>query len=243
MLSNEMMLSIRSIVERDSLVDRMRWVTEMLFLILGLSLGRLLDGFKDDSTSSSSSSPCALPFFLEDPLEGTAATFETRSRVVLRAVATNSQSPMANASDSSDVVGAMASNRATAFMNSFRSWGIVRKRPVGDVDVRSLQRSMRLFRARMMGGDPAASSSSSEGGGGGSSKVSTSDGTSVVEYSWDDDDDGDGWDRRRWLPFLFMFMCRLGAKADTPAPAAAAATAKTVAKLNFIFYYASYSRN
>lgn len=207
-----MTLSMRSIILSSDVVHRMRWVTLMLSFILGLSFG-------------------SLPFFLGAPAP-------TRSRVVLREVATSSQSPMESGSDSSEVVGAMASNLAMAFMNFCLSLGRVRNNPVGDWAVSSLAVRIRSLRAAMMGVAPAGSSSSSssswvEGLEPPSGSVSQSEGMDdfKLKCPFTNGDDGDSGDS------LLVRKLLLGAKADTDDSndALVAATTMRVAKLNFIF--------
>ena len=166
-LSNVITLSMRSTISSSDVVDLMRWVTRMESLILGFSFGK------------------PLPFFFASllPLPLASAALLSRSSVVLREVATNSQSPMVRGSDSSEVVGAIASNRATAFMNSFRSEGRVMNNPVGEEEVRLVERLRSSLRAVMMGADPAASSSLLKSPSLLRGMDSTSDGTSVVEAS------------------------------------------------------------
>ena len=166
-LSNVITLSMRSTISSSDVVDLMRWVTRMESLILGFSFGK------------------PLPFFFASllPLPLESAALLSRSSVVLREVATNSQSPMVRGSDSSEVVGAIASNRATAFMNSFRSEGRVMNNPVGEEEVRLVERLRSSLRAVMMGADPAASSSLLKSPSLLRGMDSTSDGTSVVEAS------------------------------------------------------------
>ena len=168
-LSNVITLSMRSTISSSDVVDLMRWVTRMESLILGFSFGKPLPFFF--------ASLLPLPL----PLESEALL--SRSSVVLREVATNSQSPMVRGSDSSEVVGAIASNRATAFMNSFRSEGRVMNNPVGEEEVRLVERLRSSLRAVMMGADPAASSSLLKSPSLLRGMDSTSDGTSVVEAS------------------------------------------------------------
>ena len=165
-LSNVITLSMRSTISSSDVVDLMRWVTRMESLILGFSCGK------------------PLPFFASLlPLPLASAALLSRSSVVLREVATNSQSPMVRGSDSSEVVGAIASNRATALMNSFRSEGRVMNNPVGEEEVRLVERLRSSLRAVMMGADPAASSSLLKSPSLLRGVDSTSDGTSVVEAS------------------------------------------------------------
>ena len=167
-LSNVITLSMRSTISSSDVVDLMRWVTRMESLILGFSFGK------------------PLPFFaslLPLPLPLESAALLSRSSVVLREVATNSQSPMVRGSDSSEVVGAIASNRATALMNSFRSEGRVMNNPVGEEEVRLVERLRSSLRAVMMGADPAASSSLLKSPSLLRGVDSTSEGTSVVEAS------------------------------------------------------------
>ena len=166
----EMTLSIRSMVSQvGSLRDRMRCVTLMEFLMVGFSFGIPFFFFFPSPLALASMAPFAL----------------TRSRVVLREVATNSQSPTLSGSDSSLVVGAMASNLATAFMNFALSLGSVMKSPVGDREVSLEERVRRSDRAARMGGAPAASSVVSMSDSGvvveeSRGSVSTSDGTSAA---------------------------------------------------------------
>jgi len=170
-LSNVITLSMRSTISSSDVVDLMRWVTRMESLILGFSCGKPLPFFF--------ASLLPLPL----PLPLASAALLSRSSVVLREVATNSQSPMVRGSDSSEVVGAIASNRATAFMNSFRSEGRVMNNPVGEEEVRLVERLRSSLRAVMMGADPAASSSLLKSPSLLRGVDSTSDGTSVVEAS------------------------------------------------------------
>ena len=168
----DMTLSIRSMVSQvGSLRDRMRCVTLMEFLMVGFSFGIPFFFFFPSPLALASMAP--LPLAL------------TRSRVVLREVATNSQSPTLSGSDSSLVVGAMASNLATAFMNFALSLGSVMKSPVGDREVSLEERVRRSDRAARMGGAPAASSVVSISDSGvvveeSRGSVSTSDGTSAA---------------------------------------------------------------
>jgi hypothetical protein len=127
------------VLSDSSSVDRMRCVTLMLFLILGFSLGKDIFFFLF---------PFALLLLLVP-------------KAVLREVATKVHSPSMSGSDSSEVVGPMASNLATAFMNFARSEGRVMNNPVGDSDVRTFEIDMRSFLAWMIGAAPAGSSSSS----------------------------------------------------------------------------------
>ena len=120
-LSNSIMLSMRSIVSSSSVVERILCVTRILSLILMGSFGKENLG-----------SP-------------------TKSSEVLRDVANKAHSPIQSGSDSSDVVGAIASNRATALMNSALAEGTVMKIPVGDLEVRALAVRSKSFRAEITG--------------------------------------------------------------------------------------------